>query len=69
MVLTHRDPLKTEPSSFSTLATVRWQRSDDVVLPEAGTGLGEVMIALARDHGLQQVCRVIFNSSEFLLIQ
>ena len=29
----------------------------------------EVMIALARDHGLQQVCRVIFNSSEFLLIQ
>jgi hypothetical protein len=49
VVHTHRDPLKTEPSSLSTLATVRWQRSDDVELPEAGgAGLGEMMILLAK---------------------
>ncbi|MEE9606433.1 MAG: sulfotransferase [Myxococcota bacterium] len=49
VVHTHRDPLKTEPSSLSTLATVRWERSDEVELPEAGdTGLGEMMIHLAK---------------------
>jgi hypothetical protein len=49
VVHTHRDPLKTEPSSLSTLATVRWQRSDQVELPEAGgAGLGDVMMLLAR---------------------
>jgi hypothetical protein len=49
LIHTHRDPLKTEPSSLSTLATVRWERSDEVELPEAGsTGLGDVMILLAR---------------------
>jgi hypothetical protein len=49
VIHTHRDPLKTEPSSLSTLATVRWERSDVVELPEAGsTGLGDVMIVLAR---------------------
>jgi hypothetical protein len=49
VVHTHRDPLKTEPSSLSTLATVRWERSDDVELPEAGgAGLGDMMILLAR---------------------
>jgi hypothetical protein len=48
VVHTHRDPLKTEPSSLSTLATVRWQRSDAAELPEAGAGLGDVMIALAQ---------------------
>ncbi len=48
LVHTHRDPLKTEPSSLSTLATVRWERSDDVELPEAGgAGLGDMMILLA----------------------
>jgi hypothetical protein len=48
VVHTHRDPLKTEPSSLSTLATVRWERSDDVDLPEAGgAGLGDMMIHLA----------------------
>jgi hypothetical protein len=47
VVHTHRDPLKTEPSSLSTLATVRWQRSDEAELPEAGTGLGDMMILLA----------------------
>ena len=45
---THRDPLKTEPSAFSTLATVRWERSDEVELPKAGgAGLGDMMIVLA----------------------
>jgi hypothetical protein len=48
VVHTHRDPLKTEPSSLSTLATVRWERSDDVELPEAGGGLGDMMLLLAR---------------------
>jgi hypothetical protein len=49
VVHTHRDPLKTEPSSLSTLATVRWQRSDEVELPEAGgAGLGDMMILLAK---------------------
>jgi hypothetical protein len=42
LVHTHRDPVKTEPSSLSTLATVRWERSDAAELPEAGTGLGDV---------------------------
>jgi hypothetical protein len=48
VVHTHRDPLKTEPSSLSTLATVRWERSDSAELPEAeGLGLGAMMIHLA----------------------
>ncbi len=48
VVHTHRDPLKTEPSGLSTLATVRWERSDEVDLPEAGgAGLGDMMIVLA----------------------
>ncbi len=49
VVHTHRDPLKTEPSSLSTLGTVRWERSDEVELPEAGAaGLGDMMILLAK---------------------
>ncbi len=49
VIHTHRDPLKTEPSSLSTLATVRWQRSDEVELPEAnGAGLGDMMMLLAQ---------------------
>jgi hypothetical protein len=56
MVHTHRDPLKTEPSSLSTLATVRWERSDEVELPEAGgAGLGDVMIALAQRRASGQL--------------
>ena len=37
VVLTHRDPVKTVPSGLSTLAMVRWLRSDDVE-PEGLTG-------------------------------
>jgi len=49
VVHTHRDPLKTEPSSLSTLATVRWQRSEQVEMPEAGAaGLGDMMMLLAK---------------------
>ncbi|HIF63783.1 MAG TPA: sulfotransferase [Deltaproteobacteria bacterium] len=49
VVHTHRDPLKTEPSAFSTLATVRWQRSDEVGMPDPdGVGLGDMMVDLAR---------------------
>lgn len=48
VVHTHRDPLKTEPSGSSTLATVRWERSDTAELPESGgLGLGDMMILLA----------------------
>jgi hypothetical protein len=32
VLLTHRDPMKTLPSGMSTLASVRWQRSDTVDL-------------------------------------
>ena len=49
VVHTHRDPLKTEPSGLSTLATVRWERSDEVDLPEAGSvGMGDMMMLLAQ---------------------
>ncbi len=49
VIHTHRDPVKTEPSSYSTLATVRWERSDHVRLPEpGGMGLGDMMIVLAQ---------------------
>jgi hypothetical protein len=48
VVHTHRDPLKTEPSGLSTLATVRWERSDTAEFPEAGGfGLVDMMIVLA----------------------
>ena len=30
---THRDPVKTAPSGLSTLATVRWERSDEGMRP------------------------------------
>jgi len=46
VIHTHRDPLKTEPSSLSTLATVRWERCETAELPEAGSGLGDMMIHL-----------------------
>lgn len=38
VLLTHRDPLKTLPSGMSTLASVRWQRSDDVDLERLTAG-------------------------------
>jgi hypothetical protein len=63
LVHTHRDPLKTEPSSLSTLATVRWQRSDEVELPEAGAvGLGDMMILLANRRAAGDVPDRIVDS-------
>lgn len=38
IVLTHRDPMKTVPSGLSTLALVRWTRSDTVDLEKVGAG-------------------------------
>lgn len=38
VLLTHRDPLKTLPSGMSTLASVRWQRSDEVDLERLTAG-------------------------------
>ncbi len=47
VVVTHRDPVKTLPSGFSTLATVRWLRSDHVDLEAmSGTGAELLLIAL-----------------------
>lgn len=40
---THRDPLKTAPSGLSTLATVRWERSDHVELDGMGDGTGAML--------------------------
>ena len=42
VVHTHRDPLKTEPSSLSTLATVRWERSEDAELLYGDTPLERI---------------------------
>jgi hypothetical protein len=63
VIHTHRDPLKTEPSSLRSLATVRWQRSDDVALPEAaGAGLGDMMILLAKRRAAGDVPDRIVDS-------
>jgi hypothetical protein len=48
VVLTHRDPMKTIPSGLSTLALVRWTRSDAVDVAsfggEAGTATFDLML-------------------------
>ncbi len=63
VVHTHRDPLKTEPSSLSTLCTVRWERSDEVELPEAGgVGLGDMMILLAKRRAAGELPDRIIDS-------
>lgn len=63
VIHTHRDPLKTEPSSLSTLATVRWQRCDHVGLPEKGAaGLGALMIHLARRREAGELPERILDS-------
>ena len=47
VVVTHRDPAKTLPSGLSTLATVRWLRSDHVELEKMdGYGAGLLLLAL-----------------------
>ena len=53
VVVTHRDPAKTAPSGLSTLATVRWLRSDAVDLEKMdGYGSGLLLLALlARVQG------------------
>ena len=60
VVHTHRDPLKTEPSSLSTLGTVRWERSDEVELPEAG--LGDMMLLLAKRRAAGELPDRIIDS-------
>jgi hypothetical protein len=48
VVLTHRDPMKTIPSGLSTLALVRWTRSDSVDASsfggDAGTATFDLML-------------------------
>lgn len=56
ILLTHRDPLKTLPSGMSTLASVRWQRSDSVdleALTAGGAASYDVMVHVKqrRDAG------------------
>jgi hypothetical protein len=46
VLVTHRDPVKTMPSAFSTLATVRWLRSDRVELDDL-TRSGSALLLLA----------------------
>lgn len=52
IVLTHRDPIKTVPSGLSTLASVRWQRSDAVDPAsfggEGGLGTHALMLDVKR---------------------
>lgn len=63
VIHTHRDPLKTEPSSLSTLATVRWERSDTVELPEGGgAGMGDIMLLLAQRRAAGEFSGRIFDS-------
>ena len=56
VMLTHRDPLKTLPSGMSTLASVRWQRSDVVDLENLTAGAAGsydlmVHVKQRRDNG------------------
>jgi len=55
IVLTHRDPARTMPSTVSTAAMVRWLRSDNVdldVLSELiGAMFGDALNAVARRRG------------------
>jgi hypothetical protein len=47
VVVTHRDPVKTLPSGLSTIAAVRWLRSDHVELEKLdGYGSGLLLLAL-----------------------
>ena len=47
VVMTHRDPMKTLPSGLSTIAAVRWLRSDHVELEKMnGDGSGLLLLAL-----------------------
>ena len=49
VIMTHRDPIKTLPSGLSTIATVRWLRSDHVDLEKLdGYGSGALLLALAQ---------------------
>jgi sulfotransferase family protein len=51
VVVTHRDPAKTVPSGLSTLAAVRWLRSDHVDLEKMdGYGGGILLLALMQRH-------------------
>jgi hypothetical protein len=54
VIMTHRDPVKTLPSGLSTLATVRWLRSDHVDLQEMhayGGGLLLLMLMQREQAG------------------
>ena len=63
VIHTHRDPLKTEPSSFSTLATVRWERSEDVQLPNPDDpGLSDMMLYLAQRRAAGELPEQIVDS-------
>jgi len=51
VVVTHRDPVKTLPSALSTIATVRWLRSDHIDLEKMdGYGSGLLLLGLMQRH-------------------
>jgi hypothetical protein len=52
VVLIHRDPLKVLPSMMSLVATLRWQRSDDVSV-EGVAAMATAGTALVLDHVMQ----------------
>jgi hypothetical protein len=47
VVITHRDPLRTVPSTISLMATLRWMRSDDVNVGGLAQVMARAMAALA----------------------
>ena len=65
VILTHRDPLKVLPSMVSLIATLRWQRSDEVDLDAVlnvatrGTALVLDLVTRLRDEGRVPDARII----------
>jgi hypothetical protein len=63
VIHTHRDPLKTVPSGASTLATVRWERSETAELPDpSAPGLGGLLINLMERRKRGEVSDRIVDS-------
>jgi hypothetical protein len=63
VIHTHRDPLKTVPSGASTLATVRWERSETAELPDAtAAGMGALLLNLMERRKKGEVSERIVDS-------
>ncbi|MBW2363261.1 MAG: sulfotransferase [Deltaproteobacteria bacterium] len=63
VVHTHRDPLKTVPSGASTLAMLRWERSETAELPDpSAPGMGGLLISLMQRRQKGEVSDRIVDS-------